>query len=227
VTCQKCGQVHVCHVPNIPDDRCCTGHRSGYRDETTGKRVFFPPDQQPPCTQPAMKNQTKCRSHGGKTPNGLAGGVRRKAETKARRLAMRWGVPVEVNATEAVIGQVHLWAGLELFYRQKVAQLQPEAMIWGRTQKRTGEGKGATYAAGEHAWVKLHREASRMLVHCAAEAISAGIEERRVRLAEQQGALVADVIRRILDDLGLTPEQAGRVAEVVPLHLRLLTGGAA
>jgi hypothetical protein len=53
-------------------------------------------------------------------------------------------------------------------------------------------------------------------------AIRAGIEERRVRLAEQQGALVADVIRKILGDLELTPEQAAKAGEVVPIRLRSL-----
>ena len=58
-------------------------------------------------------------------------------------------------------------------------------------------------------------------------AIKAGVEERRVRLAESQGELVAGVIRAILSDLGLTVEQQALVGEVVPRHLRLLAGGAA
>ncbi|MET1085727.1 MAG: hypothetical protein ABWY04_01180 [Arthrobacter sp.] len=57
-------------------------------------------------------------------------------------------------------------------------------------------------------------------------ALKAGIEERNVKLAESQGLLVADVIRRILGALELTPEQQQLVPEVVPRELRTLaTGG--
>jgi len=58
-------------------------------------------------------------------------------------------------------------------------------------------------------------------------AIAAGIEERKVRIAEQQGALLADVIRRILGDLDLNAEQQARVPEVVPRHLRAVAAVAA
>jgi len=50
-------------------------------------------------------------------------------------------------------------------------------------------------------------------------------EGRRVRMSEAQGAMVADVIRAVLGDLGLSAEQQARVPEVVPRHLRLLAGG--
>ena len=38
-------------------------------------------------------------------------------------------------------------------------------------------------------------------------ALDAGVEERKVRIAEQQGELIAQVIRSILGDLGLNKKQ--------------------
>jgi hypothetical protein len=55
-------------------------------------------------------------------------------------------------------------------------------------------------------------------------AISAGIEERRVRIAEAQGALVASVIRAILGDLDLSDEQQQKAAASVPRRLRAIAG---
>jgi NADH dehydrogenase FAD-containing subunit len=69
-------------------------------------------------------------------------------------------------------------------------------------------------------WVDLLGQWHDRLVRICAEAIRAGIEERRVRIAEQQGALVADVIRKILERLELTPEQAAKAGDVVPFELR-------
>ena len=73
-----------------------------------------------------------------------------------------------------------------------------------------------------------------LVIQLAAEIYTAGFEAglrtaecRELRLAEQQGALLADVIRAILADLNLTKAQQALVAVVVPAHLRAITGGAA
>jgi hypothetical protein len=47
-----------------------------------------------------------------------------------------------------------------------------------------------------------------------------GIEERRVRLAEAQGSLMNDVIRRILARLSLNTDQSALLPVVVPEELR-------
>lgn len=56
-------------------------------------------------------------------------------------------------------------------------------------------------------------------------ALDAGIAERQVRLAEQQGAMVADVIDRVLAALGLSDEQRALVPTIVPRELRAVTAG--
>jgi hypothetical protein len=67
---------------------------------------------------------------------------------------------------------------------------------------------------------KLEAEERDRCATMATKAVAAGLAERQVRLAEQQGTLLASVIRAVLDDLDLSPEQAAKVAEVVPRHLR-------
>ncbi len=54
----------------------------------------------------------------------------------------------------------------------------------------------------------------------AAKAVAAGLAERQVRLAEQQGKLITTVIAGILGDLGLSQEQRALVRDIVPRHLR-------
>ncbi|OIQ85137.1 hypothetical protein GALL_330310 [mine drainage metagenome] len=51
-------------------------------------------------------------------------------------------------------------------------------------------------------------------------------EGRRVRISEAQSALVAQVIRAVLEDLGPSAKLRARVPEVAPRQLRLLAGGA-
>lgn len=82
--------------------------------------------------------------------------------------------------------------------------------------------RGTTKAAAPNVAYLMLTDASNRLAAYAAAALKAGVEERRVRLAEKQGALVADVIRGILADLHLTPEQELLVGTVVPQRLRQL-----
>jgi hypothetical protein len=55
--------------------------------------------------------------------------------------------------------------------------------------------------------------------------LDSGVQERQVRLAEGQGAMVAAVLSAIFDDLVLDERQRRLVPTVVPRHLRALTDG--
>ena len=56
----------------------------------------------------------------------------------------------------------------------------------------------------------------------AAKAIAAGLAERQVRLAEQQAALIVGMIRSLLAELSLSPDQQATAVEVVPRLLRAI-----
>jgi hypothetical protein len=101
--------------------------------------------------------------------------------------------------------------------------------VWGRTKTRQGVGAEGPIdvtdeAAAVNIWLQLYQAERKHLVQVCTAALNAGVEERRVRLAEQQGATLAGVIRAVLADLQLTAEQQSRVAEVVPRHLRAVAG---
>ncbi|HMM96711.1 hypothetical protein [Phycicoccus sp.] len=53
-----------------------------------------------------------------------------------------------------------------------------------------------------------------------------GFEERRVRMSEQQGALVAEVLRRVFARLDLSEAQRALVPTVVPEELRAIGSAA-
>lgn len=104
------------------------------------------------------------------------------------------------------------------------------ALVWGQTEYRDktgGEDAGQTVVeqAGVNIWYQLYLKEREHLAKVCALALKAGIEERKVKLAESQGLLVADVIRRILGALGLSPEQQQLVPVVVPRELRALAIG--
>lgn len=89
----------------------------------------------------------------------------------------------------------------------------------------TREGDPVAVAEAVRGLVELEAQERDRCARFAKLALDAGIAERQVRLAEQQGALVASAIDRILDALGLSAEQRALVPQVVPRELRAVTGG--
>lgn len=194
-----------------PEDRHCTArNREGTR-----------------CGRWAMKGQNVCAMHGGKAPQAREAAARRVADTNARAAVARLGGRRDIHPAEALLDLVHWTAGEVDYWRQRVTQLEEDQLTWGTTQHREGTGPEGpidvtTQAAAPHIAYTMLERASDRLASYATAALKAGVDERRVRLAEQQGALVAGVIRAILAELNLSPAQQALVGEVVPRQLRAL-----
>lgn len=231
MTCDRCGQEHL-HRYNGPS---CTKHVDAPADDGTVALR--------PCKNFRRKGQDICGYHGGAAPRALVTGRRNETERKAAKMADRLAVPIKTNATDALLGQIEVWAGLEAFYARKVAEAQEaggdDALVWGKTKDKTGgDDAGTTHEAAPNVWITLHERASDRLAKMCVDSIRIGIEEKRVRLAAQQGEVVAGAIRGIAESIlaalqqaGLTPALAEvfntALVEAAPRHLRLLTGGAA
>jgi hypothetical protein len=205
--------------PGDRDKPLCGGKRRG---EGAGKT----------CTRPAgwgtdHVGTGRCKLHGGKTPSHQQAGQKALAE----RAVATFGLPREIDPRDALLEEVYRTAGAVDWLHQQVQALQVDDVVWGVTEevvKDSGEFPGidTTQAAKVNVWVQLWQQERAHLVRVAKEAINAGIEERRVRIAEQQGALLAGVIKAILGDLELTPEQQAKVATVVPFRLRAVAPAA-
>lgn len=161
-----------------------------------------------------------CKNHGGSTPTG-----RRFAQTElAKRAVQTYGLPREVAPDVALLEEVHRTAGHVAWLQQKVAEIDEDDLTWGLVEevdKGSGEFTGIdrTERATPNVWLVLYQQERKHLTDVCKAALSAGIAERQVKLAEQQGTLIAQVITRILDDLSLSADQRALVSEVVPRHL--------
>lgn len=222
--CEKCGQQHT----------GCTGHISS--GERKGQ----------PCRKPCRPGEV-CTAHGGRAPQVKAAQERRRQEAQAAAVVATLGLPVDISPTDALLQEVQWTAGHVQWLRRKVQELENgeivsgpgsddaatrHPLVWGttrRTEKRATESPGTdtVESAAPSIWYELYAKERTHLVAVSTAALRAGVEERRVRLAEQQGDLVAEVIRRILDALNLTDEQQALVPTIVPQQLRLIAGGAA
>ena len=144
---------------------------------------------------------------------------------QAEEAVRTYGLRRDISATDALLEEVQWTAGHVAWLREQVQALEATALTWGVTEETDVQaterpGTDTTRAAAVNMWLELYQRERKHLVDVCKAAITAGLDERRVRLAEAQGAVVAEVIRRILGRLSLSDEQAGMVPLVVPEELR-------
>lgn len=176
-----------------------------------------------PCHGPAVTGADKCRMHLGEKAAPVI--AEAKAEALARKAVETYGLPRDISPTDALLEEVRYSAGHVAWLRAKVAEIEADDLVWGKTEeteKNASEfaGTDTTHAAAVNVWLDLYFRERKHLLDLTKTAISVGIEERRVRLAEAQGSLMNDVIRRILARLSLTSDQSALLPVVVPEELR-------
>ena len=172
-----------------------------------------------------MAGQTVCHKHGGASPAARAAARRRIAEAEAAETVRTLGLPIDVTPAEALLQEVQHTAGHVAWLREQVRDTDPRALVWGTTRvKDTPMGEEETREAKPNVWYDLYARERAHLVRVCEAALKAGVDERRVRIAEQQGELVAAAITRILNALTLTPQQWDLVPTIVPRELRAIAG---
>ncbi len=200
-------------MPSPDRGRWCEEHQ---RFECTSPRK----GGRGPCHQQHLvRGSDKCRMHLGRKASVVIG------EELARQAVITYGLPRDISPTDALLEEVRYSAGHVAWLRAKVAELEAEDLVWGKTEevdKGATEfaGVDTTHAAAVNVWLDLYFRERKHLLDLTKTAISVGIEERRVRLAEAQGSLMNDVIRRILARLSLSPDQSALLPVVVPEELR-------
>ena len=189
------------------------------------------------CQATLAEGARRCRRHGGATTQAQAKAAERVAEKKFSRRMRVMGILDEgedyddVDPAQALLRTVAQTAREVEFWEWMVRDLDPDDVIWGRTEHEEGVGPlGAIDKTTEKAEVNVAVrsliDARGRLVKWSSEALKAGIAERRVRIAEDTAAQIVGLLHRFVAALGLTPEQAERIPQILPPLLRELEGAA-
>jgi len=144
----------------------------------------------------------RCKYHLGNSKNHEAHAVR----VEATRRLVSFGEKVPVEPTEALLAVLHLSAGHLSWVRSELAALD---------DKTTFEGQ---------VLLRLWNEERDRVARIAKAALDAGVAERQIRMAEQYGEQLAQLLKAIFYDpeLGLNARQRGQLPDVLRRHLGAL-----
>jgi hypothetical protein len=170
-----------------------------------------------------MKGQRVCKNHGGKSPGAVEKAQQRIAQANAESAVATFGLPRDIDPHEALLEELHRTAGAVAWLGAVVAGIEQGDVVWGKVRDKVGgDDRGTTHEAGVNTWVRLWQAERAHLVAVSAQCIKAGIDERRMQLAEGAGEQLAGVLRAVFGRLDLSEGQWALVAVVVPEELRKL-----
>lgn len=191
-----------------------------------------------PCRNYALTGLTVCLAHGGKTKASLAKSRRITAKKEAD-LAIRrelkklekLGGRLDVDPLDAMLEQVGEAAANVEVLRSYISGLNVEVDSDGAIampDETIYYDKGGTHVqARVHIMVTMYNEERDRLVRYSKMCIDAGVDERRVRVAELQAQRLGQAFAAALEDVRslLTPEAVEGLKEALARRLRALGGG--
>jgi hypothetical protein len=188
-------------VPRNPEKKRCG------RTNTSGARAGQP------CGKWALKGSTVCGTHGGSAPQVKAAAKQRLAEKAITKALGKLDVkPIHdpLTALAELAGEITAWKELAA---DRVAQLKALA--------------ARNFLSGSdevHAEIQVYERALDRTVHVLAPIARLNIDERLVRISEQQAELVKQALMGALEDAGLPREQQREAAGHLARRLRLVAG---
>jgi hypothetical protein len=176
--------------------------------KSTGKR----------CNRIAHPGCEVCVKHGAGAPQVRKAAARKVQQQAAVRAVATLGLPIEVDPLDALLGELWRTAGHVAWLGAVVADLDGTV-----TGMAGGLLEPSMFGLQPSAWLKLYQQERRHLADVARACLAAGVEERRVRIAEGQAELIAQAFRGFAVELGHDPADPA-VREAFRRHLTLVQG---
>lgn len=158
-----------------------------------------------------------CKLHGGSMRNH----VKAAQNEQALEAVQKYALPIKTDPHEALIDELERTAGWVAFLNEQVQAIEKVAQM----RQLKGGGRDGIPEEVPHIWIQMLAQERSHLLNVAKTCVAVGIEERRVKIAEQQGELIAGVVRGLLEDLKIPVTD--EVRKIVRNRLTVIQGGAA
>jgi hypothetical protein len=152
----------------------------------------------------------RCKWHGDASRNGSKAAIREQAASLA--------IEVDIEPNEVLLRTIRLTWGAVQWCANVIGQTEYALAASRNDEELDGDEKVKRVINLEKRLIALQAIYGGWIDRAAKHAklaLDAGIEERRVQLAEMESQLIADVVKGVLDDLNLTAEQKAIAPAVV------------
>lgn len=186
-----------------------------------------------PCGASPAKGHTRCWRHGGASPRSKTAAKRRNMEADAREILGKLDQDIpRKHPVEHLLDLIHTQAREVEYWQVLVKELREDELMWTKAEHQEGFGpmgmvNVTTHKAEQNPLLEKYEEAKDKLEKYSTAAAKAGVEERAIKIAENQAEIFITGINRILAQLGLTAEQQKLIPQVVPAVLREIGEGQA
>jgi hypothetical protein len=145
----------------------------------------------------------------------------------AKQEAAIMGVPLDVSPHEALLQCIRITAGEVAYCNMQIQELNSVDEVVEHplevTEQIGGEGGGFTqtkmHTPQLNIWVRTRQLALERLAKFSKMALDAGVNERRVQIAEGMAQMLAPVLKAIFDDLQLSAAQKKKAPGILRQHL--------
>lgn len=219
--CEKCGRIHVTYWGHPS----CSAHKSGT-------------DPLDPCTKPPKNGMRVCRSHGGAHPGAILAANERLALMSANgeiaNLMRECDIP-DQHPIDGLLECVRVAGSMMRLLTIKVGELTEEPeIVEVLVESKKGDLYTKQQTKGEafwgldkdeqmvpHIYVQLLKIWTERYEKACATALSAGIEERRIKLAEDTADTFFTALSKAQAIAGLTPAQTAALMQALAKELRV------
>lgn len=146
------------------------------------------------CRKLVTPPATVCRIHGGGSPQVRAAVARKRQHEQAERSVAEFALSRDVEPHQALLEALHRWAGMVSYLGSVIGEFESASDLKQLSQ-------GSEQFERPAVWVEMYNHALREMAKVAKACVDAGIDERRIRLAEEHGRALDSVLRGVLGDV--------------------------
>lgn len=134
--------------------------------------------------------------------------VKQRARAAALKEKLYGGPTGDTDPSEVLLAEIRRTAGHVEWLATQIQESDPEMFVrtlWLVKRQsgfvREGEIDTTDFSHAGAMWLELYQSERRHLANICRTALAAGIEERRVRLAEKQAEMIGEMLRSVLFEL--------------------------
>lgn len=156
--------------------------------------------------------------------SGVTTAATRKRMVDEIRATARFGqmpIPADMSPVDVLVDELKRSAGFCFWIESQMAEWEDE-LVDLQTENLDDKGSMQIAPNNKALWMDVWQRERQHLARVAKMCIDAGVDQRRVELAEKQASMMFMLINEALDMLKLSPEQQAVVPKIMPALIRQL-----